>query len=119
MPNEQVKTEVAAPAVEVPKVPAITLNETSMTRVRILLERATARGEAKSLDNFVEDLIDLACDVKIQRWDNSDVSKNRRLFTEALVSLNVVDGNGAVSKPDIFAKLVSKYQITGGTQKAV
>lgn len=98
---------------------AVTLNETSMIRVKNLLERAASRGEGKSIDNFVEDLLDLACDVKQQRWDNSDVTKNRRLFTESIVSLNVIDASGHVTNPELFAKLLNKYQIAGGSQKVV
>lgn len=89
----------------------VTLNETSMTRIQILLDRATARGEAKSIENFTEDLIDLACDVQTQRWENGDKSKNRRLFSVSLVELNVVNNAGVVTNPELFAKLAKKYQM--------
>ena len=99
--------------------PMVTLNTTSVTRVQILLKRAEHRGEGKSIENFVEDLIDLACDVQVQRWDNSDKAKDRRQFAEAITSLNVIGADGSIKDPTLLSKLAQKYHIVGGAQAQV
>lgn len=99
--------------------PVVTLNQTSVTRVQILLKRAEARGEGKSIENFVEDLIDLACDVQVQRWENSDKAKNRRLFAESIASLNVIGADGQIKDQALLVKLAQKYHIVEGTQAQV
>jgi hypothetical protein len=100
-------------------VPSVVLNQTSVKRVGILLKRAEARGEGKSMDNFLEDLIDLACDVQTQRWENSDKARDRRQFAEAIASLNVISPDGSIKDPALLSKLAQKYHIVGGQSAQV
>lgn len=87
------------------------LNDTSVSRVKILHARLQARGENRSIESFTEDLIDLACDVQTQRWENGDKARNRRQFAEAIQSLGVLGADGSIKNAELLGKLATKYQI--------
>jgi hypothetical protein len=99
--------------------PAIALNAISMSRVRIFAERAKARGDERSLEAWVEELMGFAIEETYRRWKSSDKYHNRNKFSDDLVKLNVIGADGAIKNPALLAQLVQKYGIVGGQQKEV
>jgi hypothetical protein len=98
----------------------VEISAAAKARLTIMLDRAVARGEGMSFDAFLETIIDLGCDVKSQRWENSDKAKDRRLFSEALVKHNVLDPATGLPRPDkaqLFTHFVRKYHVGDASTK--